>query len=740
MQRFINHVLMLSVLCCTLFFFSCEKELDKYYEIPGWLKGNAYELLQSKGNYTKFLEAVELAGYKDVISGKGIITVMAPSDEAFDNYLHEKGYTAVSDIPTNELKKLVGFHLVYYSFDKSRFANYRPEGVTSDTQTLDDSGLYYKFRTKSSSGIEEYIDNTVAPGQSEVKRSIYHKERFLPIFSSYLFSTKQIDAESNYRYFYPNTEWTGADGGFCVSNSNINEYALVTDNGYVYTLNMVLEPLETIHEELKRNDNFSLFRELYDRFSDFEYNESLTEDYGNGQDLYLYYHVDLPKIASEWSYNGELSLPDYADLAQLSRETNNLFAPSNEALSNFFNEFWAPYYSSITDVNFLPVKYLLDNHVYEGDIVFPEEIEAEKITTKYGNVIQFNTSDVSLKKICANGTLYGLNSLTVPKMFESVTATAFQNPAYRMFLKMMDQSGMVQPLMSDNVNFVLFLPTDNVLEGNTTIEGRKLLYQNVNPNKFGEQTIMIEGDDEPWVNMKTSLMEGVVKNHVATKLLTTVGNYKIYKTLNSFQYLLVEDDNKVYSSYIFNNYPDNPQHFVVNSEHYNGESCDLTGDEGIALIQDYNLFKEQISKNPPSGYEYFKQMVGTAQFNTTTPPFNFMQGERFISFVPTNDVILNNFSQIPLVPSEMAEYLKYYFVKVSASSISDYPFPGAGIQGELTTFKKTNNGYARLTLVDNGDKLQLIDGKGNVVNITGVFPRIYDDGAAYTIDGLLNVE
>jgi len=739
MKKSKQFVLEAFLLFFVLTFASCQKKLDKYYEVPGWLKGNAYQLLESEGNYSMFLQAVERAGYKDVISGKGIITVMAPSDDAMQAYLQEKGFASIDDIPLDELKKLVGFHLVYYAFDKDKFANYRPEGITEQTE-FPDAGLYYKFRTKSSSGIESYVDPTVAPDVVDNTKLVYHKERFLPVFSSYLFDSKQIDAASNYQYFYPNSTWDGQDGGFCVSNSNVDQYAMVTDNGYVYELNKVLEPLETIHKELDNSTDYTLFEKLYDKFSDFQLDEGLTQDYGNGKDLYLFYHTDLPKIASEWSYNGEGNLPDYADLAQLSRLTNNLFAPSNEALTNFFNEFWADYYPAITDVNFLPIKYLLDNHVYEGDIVFPQEIQEGKIETKYGNPIQFDTNDVSVRKICSNGTFYGLNNLTVPKMFTSVTAPLFQNPDYRIFLFMMDKANMVQPLMSEDIDMKLFMPTNKVLEDNTTINGRMMLFQNTNPNKYGAQSMMIEGADQPWINMNIGTMAGIVKNHMATKLITTVDNKKVYKTLNPFQYLLVEDDDKVYSSFIFNNYPDDPMPFKLNSKRYNGESFDLTGGDQKALVQDYSLFKEQISKNPPPDMEYFKEMVGTAQFNTTIPPFNFMQGERFIAFVPTNQAILDNFSQIPLQPAEMAKYLKYYFVSVNESGFADYPFPGAGIQGELTTFKTTANGKSKLTLIDAGDKLQVKDAKGNIVNVVGVFPRIYNDGAAYAIDGLLEDE
>ncbi len=736
-----NRPILLTMICLVLMtgFLSCESELDKYYEVPSWLKGNALELLQSDGNYSLFLEAVKKSGYEDVISGKGIITVMAPSNDAMKAYLEENGYADVSSIPDAEVKKLVGFHLIYYAFDKEKFANYRPEGVTTNTD-YSDAGLYYKFRTKSGSGLETYIDPTTETGEDSV-RLVYHKERFIPVLSSYLFATKGIDAASNYQYFYPNTTWDGDGGGFCVSNANVEEYAIITDNGYLYKINQVLEPLETIHDELEASEDYSLFLALYDRFSNFEYDEDLSADYGDGEDLYLFYHSDLPKIASEWSYNGESSYPDYADLAQLSKVANNLFAPSNSALTQFYNEFWSDYYSSITDVNFLPIKYLLDNHVYEGDIVFPEEIENNEITSTYGNAITFNTDEVTDRKICANGTFYGLNSLTVPKMFESITAPLFQNPDYRMFLHMMDATSLVQSLMSENIDAEFFMASDSILTNNTTVDGKVMQYQITNPKKYGEQYLMIEGEDEPWVEMGVTTQEGIVRNHVAIKEMTAIDNYRVLKTMVSYQYLLVEDDDKVYSSHIYNNYPENPAIFALNSERYNGNTYDIVSDSAIALVQDYSLFKEQISKNPPEDMNYFKESIVAAQFSTTTPPFSFMQGERFIAFVPNDQAIVNNFANIPWSPaSATAEFFKYFFVRVGASGLSDYPFPGAGIQGELTTFKTTDSGYAKLKLIDEGDQLRVVDAVGDTVNVLGVFPRIYNDGAAYLIDGILKTE
>jgi len=224
---------------CSLFLLtSCETEMDKYYELPSWLKGNSWEVLESKGNFSIFLKGVEKTSYKDLIQGKGQITVMAPTDEAFKAYFAKRKINSLDDLSANELDKLIAYHLVYYSFTKERFENYNPEGVDAESETTS-PGLFYKFRTKSRDEITtdtDFIDN------NRIKK-VMHKERFLPVFSYNLFNSKHINAKSNYEYFYPESTWSG-DNGFNVSNATVNEYGIVTDNGYVYTLNQVVTHLK----------------------------------------------------------------------------------------------------------------------------------------------------------------------------------------------------------------------------------------------------------------------------------------------------------------------------------------------------------------------------------------------------------------------------------------------------------------------------------------------------------------
>ena len=77
-------IYLLGVLMGTAMLTSCQDDWsgDEHYQVPEWLKGNAYEVLEKDGNYSIFLEGIDLAGFKPMVTGKSILTEMAPNDDA----------------------------------------------------------------------------------------------------------------------------------------------------------------------------------------------------------------------------------------------------------------------------------------------------------------------------------------------------------------------------------------------------------------------------------------------------------------------------------------------------------------------------------------------------------------------------------------------------------------------------------------------------------------------------------
>ena len=191
---------MLWLLCLPLLFTACKDNMDEHYEVPDWVADNAWEVLSSSehGNYSIFLQGVEIAGFKQMLEGKAILTIMAPDDSAFQAYLSEKGYATINDMPVDEVKKVIGYHVLYYSYNKEKLVNFRPTGNTETEEEQNvAAGLYYKHRTRSS---DAPTIETTATGSSVM---VYHLERYLPVFSYRYFQTKGIDAKSNYEAFYP---------------------------------------------------------------------------------------------------------------------------------------------------------------------------------------------------------------------------------------------------------------------------------------------------------------------------------------------------------------------------------------------------------------------------------------------------------------------------------------------------------------------------------------------------------
>ena len=77
---------------------ACQDDLgdDSHYKAPSFLAGNALQVLEKSyegHTFNTFLRGIELVGYNDVVDSQ-ILTVLAPTDEAFAAFLREKAMPA----------------------------------------------------------------------------------------------------------------------------------------------------------------------------------------------------------------------------------------------------------------------------------------------------------------------------------------------------------------------------------------------------------------------------------------------------------------------------------------------------------------------------------------------------------------------------------------------------------------------------------------------------------------------
>lgn len=724
---------------------SCEDNLDKHYDVPDWVNSNAWEVMASgeHGEFSIFLEGAELAGFRPILEGKTIITVMAPDDDSFRTYLSAHGYSSVKDIPADELQKLIGFHLVYYSYPKDKLINYRPNGdLESDESAAYGAGIYYKHRTRSS---DAPTWETTPNGERVM---VYHFERFIPVFSYMYFNTKMISAKENYESVLPQSTWTG-EGGFNVCDASVKEYAIATTNGYIYTVDRVIEPLETIYNELKNKDEYSEFLTLYDKVggSQYELDNDLTDTYGEtyGVDaLYLHTHSKLPDIACEWPGTS------YTDFEKNSREAYTVFAPTNPAINELFNNFWKEGgYASLDEVDDVALNTLFENYGFDM-LFFPEDIEKALEEEDFG--LDLNLSAITEKKLCSNGILYGLNKIQVPNYFNTVAGPAYRNKDARSYLYALSGSNFLSVYNSTLSKYMVMMPTVDQMfnEGIST--------------SYSTQSLTKETEDGT-VNLSSSEMQEIVQMHTvnlstnASSTLPTEGDH-VYETMASFNYWFVHDGEITCNAKF--NLQLNPQNveepfgrFSTIGDQSNGTVYQYMNSN--MFIRESNELEDDIANCNDKNYLYyaFAQLLkeaGIVSGESISLVHQSTEKVRFCIFIPTNEAIGNALASdgIPGVSGSMDEsgnlnvtvtdtealkqYLSAYFVTAANNTLTSYPYIGSSMRsGEYNT---QSTACPTLRYEDNGTTLSItVNGKTFPVTPEyHYFPFAFSDGCFHLID------
>ena len=767
-----------ATLATALLVVSCSDDLadNDHYKVPSWLKGNAYEVLQKEGNYSVFLRGIDLTGNSGIVGGKSILTVAAPNDEAFNRFLSEKGYSSIDEMyqkNPNYVKNLIGMHLMYYAFDWDKMVNFRPTDGDAATDEAKEkgAGMYYKHRTHSQDAVEDVQGAMVDGNATDIK--VYHYERYLPVFSTKMFQTKEIeDAAADYNYFYPNTTWYGAahsGEGFNIANAAVNDEGnVITDNGYLYHVDRVIEPVNTIYDELKNNADYSDFFKLYDSYM--SYTTAMTETNNTlGYTAYVRQHSPLPNIAFEWTVPA-MTGSVYAYTSWLESEGYTVFAPTNTALDNFFKTFWTAEsgYPDLDKLDPLIKQYFVYQMFAKSSYpVFPTEIKKGTVKTYYGTKVNFDPSTIAQnrRQICENGILYGMDQMTAPAIFSSVVGPAFRDAKYACFLYTLDGTGLTSSLAADNSEFVALIPSNAQYEA---AEPAMRLYETTSGKELQEYS----DDAGNFVAIGSSRTLPLVNMHVSDNVtsLKTAGT-QVIPTYAAFNYWFVKDG-KITTNALFNEQlnPANTSNPFVAFHEIENDGAAWTN--GKAYSYDApSIFKtasgdgllHALAVCSDANYEYylFAQLLNKAGFVSGTdivfPTDEGSTDRRVIVFVPTNDAIKANFKEIPgysslfdangnfkpagkvtgTAKANLQAWLQNYFVSNEENQITDYPFLGSSCKGAFTTKNLTT----KLDIIDNGSSLSVkLDGSNETVPVSAkysYFPFAFSDGCLHFIDGIL---
>lgn len=700
----------------------CKDDWDNLYDRPDWLPGSSYKVLQDQSGYTLFLEAIGKSKFANLVKGQGLCSVFAPDDDAMRAYLKKKNITAVAEIPQEELDLLVGSHIIQYSYRPEDLMNFRPAGDLVGTETS--KGIYYKHITFGQEPVRRHVNPL-----SGASVTIYEREKYLPVLNTNLFKTQKVsDYSYNFSYFFPGKKWEG-DNNFYAANARVKPEGngLPTDNGYVYLVDEVIAPMRTVYNVLEDADNhYTLFKKLYDKFTDIVYDKDLSAKYAAaGDSLHLYHHVLLPKIASQWTFNKENGVSH--NLYQACGDAFNAFVPNDETLTAYLNSFFSKY-STYDEIPLRQLSFLLSNHIQKRSLVLPEMIKSGRVKSTYGDLYDFDVDGAEVKEMCSNGPFYGINKVIEPAMFRSVTAPLLNNPNFSIFSEVLNAAGEILQLVNPDVKFTLFAPTDEAL----TAMGYQVNAGKA--DKLGDEKIQKWNDEtSKYVDLNAAEISALAMKHIVLQSeLTDFSTKKIYPSKKAFSYIMIFDNGVGCEA-------NTAEAFVPVKlgSYFNGVTYQI--DNVLGEVTD--KLSTELSNNYGEFWKLMKKS-GLVQLVSGEEVLTFIAGESVMAFVPDDATILAEQAVIPADSASLRNYLEYFFVSVDANKLSNYILPGVGDPGNYNTVQLSPRSTqydkfnSKMGLYPDIEKFNLTLRNENgreIETFPGVFPTFLKDGIIFKI-------
>ena len=653
-----------------LFLVACESMDEK--DGGKYSLGSTCRILESRGNFTSFIKALDRSGYRRLVDGGGLVTVFAPDDAAFGSYLQKKyGTTDVDQVPVEELTLLVGCHMIQFAYTTEDFLSFSM--VSSDDGTDTGDGSCYKYKTYGRPAIEEYTDPL-----NRRKVKIFSREKYMPVFSTRMFAKRGIsDAEGDYRLLFPDVNWQGADDRLYAGNAAVTESGIPTDNGYLYIVDKVMEPARTIYKELSDNSSsvdYSLCKGLFDRVSLYKYDAAVSKNYAgaSGDSLFYFYHwkeplrmSEIPEIASEWTYHDESGVVFDRGL----RYANNCFLPQDDVLKEYLKNYFSEY-GTQTQEDFLDlipknaIYHFLRAHVYgTRDLILPSELNMSPVVGVNGEHFNLSTSELKDVRYCSNGVIYGMDKIFEPAVFTRLTAPLFRYPQFSFYARAFNTKNMYQQTVDVNNRFSLFIQNDQDLAtaGYSSSEGF---------TTHGDYTFRSKSG-----NMNANAVSNLLMSQFV------YGDLPALEETDARRYFVAKDE-KTY--------------FYVKDKalfDYSGKEVSVKAtfdtDNGTVYQTD-RVIPARAGAYSETGklpeYQQFKSLMITAGLGNNSGGLVTPIADGLV-FFPTNEAILaaKSAGMIPEVVdgdvTELRKYLQYYFVPLKKNKLNFYLLPGLGPEG-----------------------------------------------------------
>jgi uncharacterized surface protein with fasciclin (FAS1) repeats len=647
---------------------SCKKdltELDKY-QPPDWLKGKLFTQILAQPGLDYFAEALKITEMDTIINTSGLYTVFAPNNDAFDKYFASNPQYdgKIKNIPIDYLERMVAYHIILNSWSKIQFSSTNLGGWIDlggekiTQRAYKKESLLRDENKKYSTQLNEFQQYTILTNPGNHQNTVYTQSRkYAPVFFKEYFETYNIP-HTDYEYYF-NRPYTG--GLFFCNAQILNEQEIPAENGYIYIIDRVVEPLLTAEEILKADYpdySYDQFLDLIYEFPFFSPNFEATyrqPGAGLGFEVDTLFNLDYPELA--FNIHSEITDPQKTRPTASIQYHNSLFAPTNKAFDEFINTYISGpgQWGRLSNVP-RAIKKIIVNSYMVPDIIYKSNIDQGFINGEMDEVI-LPESSIIQTEFGSNAIFIGLNEAIVPRAFSSVSAPVYLRRGYFTLMNAIEETRILAALKNRDQNIAFFVVPD--LSPGTLVDSSLIV--NVRNNQISFLTY-----DHALDNNRTMPISDVRKkilNHIGASLPKGAANIEFVKNLAG-NYIVFDNINKTVSGTSPTTFGTNGDSLIVVKVNILDELTD--NGQTYEIGSWFSFSKIPMSVRIQSINPKFLQLlvqaglaiklIGNEYQLTFLSP-----GTNYTAFIPSSEA-LDAYRTDTLTKSELTQFIRNHFI------------------------------------------------------------------------------
>jgi uncharacterized surface protein with fasciclin (FAS1) repeats len=517
MKQFLTPIILglLVVFLCT----SCEDKFEKIdkYQRPDWLQGKIYTQISSQANMSIFAQFMVDVGYDKVVDKTGTYAAFVPTDDVMKIYLMDKyGTSDPGAIDSTVKSDIVKYHIIPMPWSKDQLQSLSSRGWINLNDISNNKPTAYKRRTllrepNRTYNIQRFLSGSnpfdiIVPDNapSSATRTVYtSSQKYVPFFFDGFMNAKGLSS-ADYSFYF-NRPYEAGEVFF--ANSKMIGDDIFAENGFVYSIDQVAEPLKNA-EQLLEDGPYAKFLQLIHNNPVFQFNQQATlaqEGASEGAEVKDLYNL---------SYSSQFPINIHEELVGSSTSTverhNGLFAPTDEAIDKLFDEYlkaWGNTWNSVPK----NIQRLLVNTHMATEAVYQKDLNSG-FYNAVGDIITNADFEIENVSYGSNSTFIGLKKAIVPRFFSSVTAPLLLDPAYNSFFGAYSSVNLLSAMKDPATDFSLF-----IIDNQSLSQDSSLFVTELPDGRY--QIMAYDHQEEKLVNM----LSGSYKSILTRKLYGQIG-------------------------------------------------------------------------------------------------------------------------------------------------------------------------------------------------------------------------